>query len=305
LNISEGDDAASAELDGLLGAVEDLGAPDPFEAVEAEDPAEAPAEAGAPEAAEGGDQAQRNGPPKQVPYKRLQQVVRQRNELQAQLAQLQEAESKLRNELSGAQGFREAFQQRYGKFRNPVAQLALDADFMSALEGLSKTDPDVGSFYKKVMSSMGQNPPQQEQQQQQQAPAVDTRLDAVVHRHAELTIKDVLAPLTLQDRYQKMVVNHVMQNAKDLAALDSNAVKQLARQFIADSGFTIEEMRKAQTTPVKPTKPKTAGAGGGASPAAPKTPAKAIEKPKSREDYLQRRENMLSDLITELMIPQE
>lgn len=179
---------------------------------------------------------------------------------------------------------------------------------MSALEDLAKTDAEVSTFYKKVMSSMGSNPSIEQPQaaaQQQQQPAVDTRLDAVVHRHAELTIKEVLEPLCLQERYRKMVVNHVMQHAKDLAALDSNGVKSLARQFISDSGFTLEEMRKAQTTPVKPAKPRTAGIGGGASPAA-KPAAKAEPKKfKNREEYLTHRESVLDNIISDLLVPSE
>lgn len=301
-NEIEGDDAA--ELADFLGSGEDLGSEDPFEVAEpaSEEATEAAAEGQPEESA--AVQGHGNGPPKTVPYKRLQQVVQERNQLRSKLAELGEAESKLRAELSGAQEFRSTFSQRYGKFRNPVAQLALDADFMSAMEELAKTDAEVSNFYQKVMKSMGQTPQQPQQPTTPTIePAKDARLDRVVEQYAVFTIKSVLEPLRLQDRYQRMIQNHVLQHAKDLAALDAEGVKSLARQFISNSGFTVEEMRKATETPVKPTKPVTGSGRQGASPGAPASKAKQPEpkKFKNREEYLEHRASVVEDLISELM----
>lgn len=172
---------------------------------------------------------------------------------------------------------------------------------MSALEELAKSDAEVGSFYKKVMSSMGQTPKTETPAVEPQ-PAKDTRLDLVLEKYAAATIKDVLAPLKLQDRYQKMIQNHVLQNAKDLAALDAEGVKTLARAFIHNSGFTVEEMRQARETPVK-TKPVTGrqnGAAGGAAGGAAKSGAKPPVA-KNREEWLQNRARVVEDLISEII----
>lgn len=175
---------------------------------------------------------------------------------------------------------------------------------MSALENLAQSDASVSDFYKKVMSSMGQTPKVETTAAEPQKPVKDTRLDLIVEKYATATIKDVLAPLKLHDRYQKLIQNHVLQHAKDLASLDAEGVKTLARQFITNSGFTVEEMRQVRETPVKSNRPVT-GRQNGAAPGVPaKSGAKsaaAAPKFKNREEYLNHRAGVVEDLISELI----
>lgn len=293
-------DAAGIELAELLGD-EDLGSADPFEDAEAEDSAES-AEAGA--GTEAGEDPAHSPTPKTVPYKRLKRVVEQRNAAEARAKELEAAESKLREELSGAKAFRETVAERYGRFRNPTAQLALDADFMSAMEELAQKDADVNAFYKKVLTYMetGSRSSAPAAREVETAPVKDPRLEKVLERYAANTVRDVLAPLQLQPKYARLLENHVLQNAKDVSTLDAKGVKDLARQFIADSGFTLEEMRKAKDSPVTPAKPKT-GRGGAPAPAPAKKAAAAQPKEfKTRAEWLQHREGVVKDIIAELTL---
>lgn len=310
MNKTEGtetaDDAGEIDLPSFFGDAE----ADPFDGAELEDEAaSADADAEGSAEAETASESGSGTPPKTVPYKRLQKVVAERNAARERLAELEAVESKLRNELSGHEAFRSAVAQRYGRFRNPTAQLALDSDFMSAMEAMAKTDPEVGKFYKKVMDHMGvETPANQSQQQSASEPAKDTRLDRIVERHARATIGEVLQPLKLQDKYVKLITNHVLQNASDPADIDAAIVKKFARSWMAESGFSLEEMRQAKAAAADPKPKPPVGRQNAAAPGSRggKAPAKADKAPdlktrEGREAWLRERESRLDEIIAELM----
>lgn len=300
----EGNDAvddAEIELPEFFG---DDDAADAFDELELADPGEEPD--GAPDAGaeaedveDDGAAAASSGSPKTVPYTRLQKVIAQRNEARERLEELERTESELRAELSGEKAFRETVAQRYGRFRNPNAQLAIDADFMSALEELAKTDGDVGKFYKKVTDYMstGNRQPTVETKAE---PQVDKRVERIVEKQARVQVAEVLGPLKLQPKYVRLIENHVVQNAKDLADLDSAAVKKLAKAWIADNGFTLDEMRPVKTDAKAKDKPPT-GRQNAPAAAQNKSGKKAEAKPKTREEWLESRAKNIDSIIAELM----
>lgn len=258
---------------------------DPFEPDADDGDEEDPADDDGDEDAEE-DDAPRAAPPKTVPYKRLQQVVAERNELREHVGELKAVQTQHKEFLAGISA-------RYGKYANPINVLGSDADFMDAMETLARTDPSIKDLYKKVTTSMA-NPGAAAA-----APAKDARLDRIMEREARRTAEDTLAPLKLAPKYQKLIVDHVITNGGEPADVTPEVVKKLTKAFLKDRGFTIDEMRAPAVPAAKP-KPNT-GRQGAPSAATPRRAKPAAEAPKfkNREELLTHRQRVLDDLIAE------
>lgn len=233
------------------------------------------------------------GAPRSVPYARFKKLVAQRNQERTESA-------KLKGQLEVAQEFLDTLNGRYKRFKNPAAQLGLDADFMEALEAMAGKDPEAKTLYGKVMKFMetGAMPDTTPTE-----PKADPRLELILRKEAERTVTDVLAPLGLQTKYEKLIGQHVLQNAKDPTRLDAAEVKSLTRAFMSDMGFTLTDMRKAKVDGGEPSKPKTAHQKAVATRTSAKPKGEEPMKFKSREELLQHREKALSDLMAELETP--
>lgn len=281
-------DALDQEPDPLDEILDSEDAPeDPFVASEASD--DAP-----------NSGAESKEAPKTVPYKRLQKVVAERNESRERLAELEAAAEKSNLELVELKAFRDALSDRYSRFRNPAAQLAQDADFMSALEEMAKQDREIHGFYRKVVQFMetGEKPKAASEKIEAKP---DPRIEKMVEREARREIADTLEPLKLQPKYQKLITNYVMSNAKDMTDLDSTKVKKLTKEFLTEHEFKLADIqaKKPEGSAAKD-KPNT-GKPANSSPTRvegdkPADPAKF----KSREEYLDHRRGVLDKLIADL-----
>lgn len=293
--VTEVDDTAE-ELPDFFGEEED--APDPFEEESEAEPEEEVEAAAAEEEESTGD----SKAPKTVPYRRLQKVVAERNDLRGQLGELKDTLKELQLTASQHTEFVTAISDRYGQYKNPIAQLGADADFMDAMETLAQKDAEIKGFYAKVTKYMADGTVPQKIKAEPEKPATtDARVDKIIERDARRTVADVLAPLKLQDKFSKLITNHVVANAKDLAGLDAEAIKKLTKGFMTENGFELAEMR----TPVKAAdekgKPKTGRQGTAATVTTKKAPSKGETEPKfkTREEVLNHRAKALDDLIAE------
>ncbi len=292
----DGDSSAdAASLPDFFG--EESAEEDPFAAAGEADSAE-DGEAAADEPAES-EGAGASEAPKTVPYKRLQKVITERNAERVRVSELEDAITQAKAELVEHKAFRDALTDRYARFKNPAVQLARDADFMSALEEMAKTDRDVHGFYRKVTEYMetGQKP---EPKAEEAKP--DPRLVKMFEREAERTVVDTLRPLGLQDKYQKLIRSYVLSKT-DAADVTDTVVKKLTKEFMTEHGFRLADMKLAQPdpAPVQKKPPTASGRGGSAGAPAAKPEKKAdAAKFKTREDYLEHRRSVLDSLISDL-----
>lgn len=279
------------ELDDLLEDTEDL---DPFddsesdtELQEGEDDSE-----GADDASEDDGKAGE----KSIPYKRFQKAIAQRNEERAKTKHLEE-------ELESHQEFLETLGSRYKKFKKPAAQLAVDADFMEALERMAQTDQSVKTFYEKVTKFMENPGSIQTETKSELKP--DPRLDEILKWKAQQTVTDTLHPLGLEPKYTKLIQQHVLANAKDPGALTADQVRDLTKGFMKDTGFTLKDMKvvKAESKDEPKDKPKTTHQKSVATTTKSKLESEEKKTFKNREELLRHRESIMSDLIAELETP--
>lgn len=232
---------------------------------------------------------------KSIPYKRFQKAIAQRNEERAKAKHLEE-------ELESHQEFLETLGARYKKFKKPAAQLAVDADFMEALERMAQTDQSVKTFYDKVTKFMESGVV--EQQPTKSEPKSDPRLDEILKWKAQQTVTDTLHPLGLEPKYTKLIQQHILANAKDPGALDADQVRDLTKSFMRETGFTLKDMKATKADPVEPKdKPKTTHQKSVAATTKSKLEPGEKKTFKNREELLRHRESLMSDLIAELETP--
>lgn len=291
-------DDTAEELPDFFGDTEDE--VDPFEPeTESDGEEEVTTEAGAdPEEEVPEDTAK---VPKTVPYRRLQKVVAERNDLRGQLTDLRDTLKGLQLTATKHEEFVSAISDRYGQYKNPIAQLGSDADFMDAVETLAQKDAEIKSFYAKVTKHMADGTVGAKIKAEPEKPATDTRVDKIIERDARRTVADVLAPLKLQDKFTKLISNHVVANATDLAELNADAIKKLTKGFMTENGFELAEMRQPVKATEEKGKPKTSRQGTAATTTVTKKATKTAEEPKfkTREEVLKHRASTLDDLIAE------
>lgn len=194
--------------------------------------------------------------PEKVPYKRLQKVVGQRNELRQQIGQLEKA-------LDANKQLVAVFHEKYGKFDNPAAIAKFDADFMEAIEALSKDNQGVARFAESIKDYLktGRVPNVSEEKQtftspQNTTPKEDPKVAKLVERDARNTVEATLEAMDVKPAFRALIADHVVkQEDVDLTDLSKAQVVDLAKQFIKSKGFKAAEI--LQTTSKKKGKPST------------------------------------------------
>lgn len=234
---------------------------------------------------------------KTVPIPRFNKVIAERNEgrktitTQAERIEELEDKSKLVN----------AFEEHYGKFKDPAAQLAWDQQFMSAMEVLGKSNPAVAQASQLIAAQMeGKTVSEKKtvtKTEEKTAPVADGRIDAIIKRDATRTSMEVLTEAGVEKSMVKIITEHIVANAEDLTALDEAMVTELTTAFIADKGLkpsqVLENVEEAEE------KPSTGGS---------KAPARAIKKasskkeetpeaPKTMREWAARREARMTDFL--------
>jgi len=169
-----------------------------------------------------------------VPIARLNKELKKRTELN--------------NLIEGFKPLADVVTESYKDFKDPVNQLRYDAQFMSALEEVSKHDvPGFAQAIGAVTHFMKTGEmPKMGDTKTAEKPATkvierDARVDAIVEREASRTIESVL-PATMRASFKAVASDYIVANADNLAELNAAEVKSLTKQFIAEKGFTKEDI---------------------------------------------------------------
>lgn len=236
-------------------------------------------------------------------YKRFKQVIGQRNDGRKTIDALTKA-GEANKELAGV------FSEKYGSFDNPAAIARFDADFMSAVETLSKTDVNIAQFADTIKNF----------QQTGRAPAVttsttpapvadpkpDVRVTKIIESNARRDVDAVLTDINVKSSFRKLIADHIVSGDADLTTLDRASVVKLAKGFIAEKGFTSKDvLEPVKDGAKKTTKPATSRQSGVATverrtQAKPDSDASSRpDAPKTREEWIENRDTALREMFEE------
>lgn len=264
-----------------------------------------------PDALFDGDGVTPKAPPKgwtEKTYNRFRQVIGQRNEGRKASAKDAATISALEKQVRG-------IQDKYGRFDNPDAVMAADADFMGALEQAVKVNPSLSQLADQVKAFQQTGSINVAPQPGQlpaplitppvvratvEAPKQDPQVAQLIEQNARTTIGTALDGLNVKPAFQKLIADSIVANTKDnLAGIDRAGVVFAARAFIKDKGFTSAEVLSKQAP-----KPKGKPATGQQAQAATSTPlsgetpeGERPEAPKTREQWLANRSKIFGAVI--------
>ena len=205
------------------------------------------AEGGEEEEGEGSEGKPR-GEPSLHKRGRFKAMRRQRDEARqtAQTAQtaLQEAEAKVRP-------LQEFFEKHYSWAEDPIREAIFSTrvtDFLAELH--QSGDRDAVSVTEKIMAKIGgaragadaPRSPAAAAEPKESGP--DKTTLKVAERQVRGDLRELLTEAEIEPRFQKMIVQHVLDSSKGkVADLDEDALVELVQGWIAKSGFTREELR--------------------------------------------------------------
>lgn len=178
-----------------------------------------------------------DGKSKTIPKTRFDQVIAERNEERKRVSELE-------TKLVEATKLHGQVQEKYANFSNPVKAMIEDADFCEALEAINKVNPDlvrpivaaVHDFQKtgEVRPVSDQKPETRDE------PQDDPRLQKILERDARRTISEAL-PGNVRSSFRNVATDYIL-GTQDLEDLSPAQVKAAIREFIAEKGFTKEEV---------------------------------------------------------------
>jgi hypothetical protein len=236
------------------------------------------AEEAAAEEEEDEDLFEEKKAPEQIPYKRFQKVIGERNDLREQLeAATERLDATI--ELSGVGA------EKYKGFSDPAAQVVWDADFVNAIEAI-KDQPGVAAVAKAAMEYMktGEVTTVSQTTPAPKSEPRDERLDAIIERDAVRTIDGAL-PENVRPAFKNVLTDYILGTSDDLAGLDPKAVMAKAKEFIEEKGFTRDDVYRETAAVERKAKPATTS--GKSRAATADKPAEVDEegKPAAPKDY--------------------
>ena len=199
-----------------------------------------------------------------VPYDRFSKVIGQRNELRSKLETIE-------GRLEVTQAVQQLLDDKYSQFKDPAAQVGWDAEFVGALENLIKEDGSFAEFAQAVESFMetGKVPKMSEQTEtpetnaSRKEPQPDARVDVIIERDARRTIDEALAKQGVKPSFRDIVADYMIgSDAVDNGSIRSADAVKFTKTFIAERGFTQEDVLENPSTEERKGKPATKGSPG-------------------------------------------
>ena len=230
-------------------------APDPATAAEgAAEPAEAEKPEGLfsdapPEKRKGGTLAAR-----------FQKLTTDRKNALEEAAKLRSDVDRLNAELADARPFRDVVQKRYGKFKDPVAAVDQDAQWMDDLESLKhlpEAQKTIQAIEAKRKGETIVEPTRVREEKPVAAPAdsaSETKADKVLKRLAGDLVNATLAEAGVRTWARDLVRNAILADpAVDLSELDADQAIAWSREFFEGRGMTAARVLEAvQDKPRRP-----------------------------------------------------
>lgn len=281
--------------------------PSAFDAAdEAEEPEGLEAEAEAP--AEEPEPDEKKGLPPGL-QKRLSQLARQKREARrdADRARNEAAEARARAESLGT--FESAVKEHYGRFKDPLRELAMDARRMDALEKF-KDVPEVQRVIRMIESEVQKGAPMSHEQNRSEqaapsAPAIPEPVAALLKQTATTRIEATLDKVGVRPAFRGIMRDHILAAGGDnAAAMDEATILGHAKSYVAKYGLSesdVVEKRQSSEAPKRPPTGKSARASvperAPESRRAPEKPSGGDEKPKNLTAWQQQHASRRAALL--------
>lgn len=208
-------------------------------------------------------------------------IVRSRDAAVAEVAPLKAKVAELESLVPIAEAVRQRFA---GRGDDPIKAMQWDATFADKFEELMADDPEVQSVARKVAAAMSGSPTPTTPAEKPAtaATASDPRLDAILQRDARREVETQLREMGIADRRVAGMAQYIVKNASDLAAISESTVTELGKRYVAENGFTREELIGGSERSA-PRRPSTSGSRGAPSAVAAATEADDKPEPEFKD----------------------
>jgi len=175
--------------------------------------------------------------PETVPYARLQKVIGQRNDAKDEATALRLENEELGKQISEFQQFREV----YKDYKDPVSQVKWDAKFMASAEAM-KEDQGVQAAIQQIIHHMKTGEAKVAEASAKLSSgtiARDPEVQELLRDRATEKIQTALETAGIKRELFKTFTRGIMDRAgENLMKLDAKRAIELAREVIADNGWT-------------------------------------------------------------------
>lgn len=218
---------------------------------------------------------------------RFHKLTTERKAAMEEAAKLRDDVARLNAALAEAQPFREVVQKRYGKFKDPVAAVDQDAQWMDELEAikhLPEAQKTIQMIEAKRKGETVVEPTRVRETKEEVAPVAvaETKADKVLRRLAGDLVNTTLSEAGVRGWARELVKEAILTDANvDLSELDADQAVLLARDFFEKRGMTAEDVLEPDASRAARPKPPAGRSTRAAAPASAER-SKPEEKPMER-----------------------